>query len=199
MRLADADVLPFDFTDFADTMQSYVKELKSLLKQKQDDIRERNQEIEEGVFQATNDPKHPTVAPKLEQVPPFINFAPLDNVITELSKAAEAYKKAYDQASAAGALSKSSDSAQEINRLLIESERKLTTTEGLPGRPWFKHEIYAPGQYTGYEAKTIPGVREALELKHWKEAEEQVGVAAKTLQQETQLIYDATAKLSTLH
>ncbi len=199
MRLADADVLPFDFTDFADTMLSYVKELKNLLKQKQDETRERNQEIEEGVFQATNDPKRPTVAPKLEQVPPFINFAPLDNVITELSKAAGAYKKAYDQASAAGALSKSSDSAQGINRLLIESERKLTSTDGLPGRPWFKHEIYAPGQYTGYEAKTIPGVREALELKRWKEAEEQVGVAARTLQQETQLINDATAKLSALH
>ncbi len=69
----------------------------------------------------------------------------------------------------------------------------------MPGRPWFKHEIYAPGQYTGYEAKTIPGVREALELKHWKEAEEQVGVAAKTLQQETQLINEATALLSALH
>jgi N-acetylated-alpha-linked acidic dipeptidase len=199
MRLADADVLPFDFTDFADTMQTYVKELKNLLQQKQDEIRERNRELEEGVFTATNDPKRPTIAPKFEQVPPFINFAPLDNAVTELSKAADAYKKAYDQASANGQLAKAADAAQELNHLLIESERKLTNPDGLPGRPWFKHEIYAPGQYTGYEAKTIPGVREALELKRWKEAEDQVPVAAKTLQQETQLINDATAKLSTLH
>ena len=199
MRLADADVLPFDFTDFADTMQTYVKELKNLLQQKQDEVRERNREIEEGVFQATNDPKRPTVPPRPEPVPPFINFAPLDNVITDLSKAADAYKKAYDQVSAAGNFAKVSDSQQELNRLLIDSERKLTNPDGLPGRPWFKHEIYAPGQYTGYEAKTIPGVREALELKHWTEAEEQVSVAAKTLQQETQLINDATAKLSLLH
>ena len=199
MRLADADVLPFDFTDFADTIQTYVKELKNLLQQKQDDIRERNREIEEGVFTATNDPKRPTIAPKFEQVPPFINFAPLDNAVTELSKAADTYKKAYDQVSANGQLAKAADSAQELNHLLIESERKLMNPDGLPGRPWFKHEIYAPGQYTGYEAKTIPGVREALELKRWKEAEEQVTVVAKTLQQETQLVNDATAKLSSLH
>ena len=199
MRLADADVLPFEFGDFADTMQTYVKGLKNLLQQKQDEIRERNREIEEGVFAATNDPKRPTFAPKVEQVPPFINFAPLDNAVTELSKAADAYKKAYDQAGANGQLAKAAASSQDLNHLLIESERKLTNPDGLPGRPWFKHEIYAPGQYTGYEAKTIPGVREALELKRWKEAEEQVTVAAKTLQQETQLIKEATAKLSALH
>jgi N-acetylated-alpha-linked acidic dipeptidase len=199
IRLADADILPFEFTDFADTMQTYVKELKTLLQREQDEVRERNKEIEEGVFQATNDPKHPTVAPKPEAVAPFINFAPLDNVVAELAKAAEAYKKAYDEAGARGDLVKAAASVQELNHLLMESERRLTNPDGLPGRPWFKHEIYAPGQYTGYEAKTIPGVREALELKRWKEAEEQVGVAAKTLQQEVALINEAAAKLSALY
>src|SRR5882762_486644 len=163
MRLADADLLPFEFGNFADTVQPYVKELKALSQKMQDDISERNKQIEEGVFQATNDPRHPTVAPKREEVAPFINFAPLDNVITELSKAAEAYKKAYDEAGARGGLATASASAQELNHLLMESERRLTNPEGLPGRPWFKHEIYAPGQYTGYEAKTIPGVRAALD------------------------------------
>jgi len=199
IRLADADILPFEFTDFADTMQTYVKELKTLLQREQDEARERNKEIEEGVFQATNDPKHPTVAPKPEAVAPFINFAPLDNVVAELAKAAEVYKKAYDEAGARGDLVKAAASVQELNHLLMESERRLTNPDGLPGRPWFKHEIYAPGQYTGYEAKTIPGVREALELKRWKEAEEQVGVAAKTLQQEVALINEAAAKLSALY
>ena len=140
-------------------------------------------------------PGIPTVAPKSEEVAPFINFAPLDNAIAELAKAAEAYKKAYADADTRGGLAKSSASAQELNHLLMESERRLTNPDGLPGRSWFKHEIYAPGQYTGYEAKTIPGVREALELKHWKEAEEQVGVAAKTLQQEVALINEAAHKI----
>ena len=198
LRLADSDVLPFEFDNFSDTVQLYVKQLKKLLLEKQDEIRERNKELEEGVFAATNDPRRPTIAPKQEEVAPFINFAPLDNAVTELAKAGQAYKKAYDEASHRGDIGKASASLNELNQMLIESERKLTNEEGLPGRPWFKHEIYAPGQYTGYEAKTIPGVREALEMKNWKAAEEQVNVAAKTLLQEKLLIDAATAKLDSL-
>ena len=197
MRLADADVLPFEFSDFADTMQNYVKQLKNLLKEKQEETGERNREIEEGVFQAINDPRRPTVAPKLESVPPFLNFAPLDNVVAELAKSAEAYKKAYEQASANADFGKSS--AAELNRLLAQNEQQLTREEGLPGRPWFKHEIYAPGQYTGYEAKTLPAVREALELKRWKQAEEAIVVVSKVLQGEAEYISVAAAKLSALH
>jgi len=197
MRLADADILPFEFTDFADTVQTYVKQLKKLLKDKQEEIGERNREIEEGVFQAVNDPRHPTVAPKAESVPPYLNFAPLDNAVAELAKSAEAYKKAYEQASAKAGFGKTS--AAILNLLLAQNEQQLTREEGLPGRPWFKHEIYAPGQYTGYEAKTLPAVREALELKRWKEAEDAVVVVSKVLQGEAEYISAAAAKLSALH
>ncbi len=197
MRLADADVLPFEFTDFADTVQTYVKQLKNLLKEKQEEIGERNREIEEGVFQAVNDPRHPTVTPKTETTPPYLNFAPLDNAVAELTKSAEAYKKAYEQASAKAGFGKTS--AAVLNLLLAQNEQKLTREEGLPGRPWFKHEIYAPGQYTGYEAKTLPAVREALELKRWKEAEDAVVVVSKVLQGEADYITAAAAKLSAMH
>jgi N-acetylated-alpha-linked acidic dipeptidase len=197
MRLADADVLPFEFGDFAETMQTYVKQLKDLLKEEQEKIGELNREIEEGVFQAVNDPRRPTVAPKIESVPPFLNFAPLDNAVTELAKSAEAYKKAYEQASAKANFGKLP--ATELNRLLARNEQQLTREEGLPGRPWFKHEIYAPGQYTGYEAKTLPVIREALELKRWKQAEEAVVVVSKVLQEEAEYISAAAAKLSALH
>jgi N-acetylated-alpha-linked acidic dipeptidase len=197
MRLADADILPFEFTDFAETVQTYVKQLKKLLKEKQEEIGERNREIEEGVFEAVNDPRHPTVAPKTENMPPFLNFAPLDNAVAELIKSAEAYKKAYEVASGKAEFGKSS--AATLNLLLAQNEQQLTREEGLPGRPWFKHEIYAPGQYTGYEAKTLPAVREALELKHWKQAEDAVVVVAKVLQGEAEYISAAAAKLSALH
>jgi len=197
MRLADADVLPFEFTDFAETMQTYVKQLKNLLKMKQEEIGERNRQIEEGVFQAVNDPRRPTVAPKMESVPPFLNFAPLDNAVTELAKSADAYKKAYEQASAKTDFGKLS--ASELNRILEKNEQQLMREEGLPGRPWFKHEIYAPGQYTGYEAKTLPAVREALELKRWKQAEEAIVIVSKVLQGEAEYISAAAAKLSALH
>ncbi len=83
-----------------------------------------------------------------------------------------------------------------MNQLLIESERKLLTQEGLPNRPWFKHQIYAPGFYTGYAVKTIPAVREAIESKQWKQADTAIVVVAQVLQDEAALISSAAAKLA---
>ena len=68
--------------------------------------------------------------------------------------------------------------ATELNAILMQLERALTRTEGLPRRPWFVHHVYAPGFYTGYGVKTLPGVREAIEERLWPEAEEQIEVAA---------------------
>ena len=85
---------------------------------------------------------------------------------------------------------------REVNELLMQSERKLTTPEGLPGRFWYKHELYAPGTYTGYEAKAIPAVRENLEQKKWKAAEESAARVAKVLENEAELVSAAAAKLS---
>jgi N-acetylated-alpha-linked acidic dipeptidase len=200
LRLADADLLPFEFGDFADTMDTYVKELKTLAQKTQADIQERNREIDEGVFQATDDPKKPLVAPPVETVPPYLNFAPLDNAIGALGRSATEYRKALEKinvngGSAITAASLSVASLSEVNKLLIESERKLTNAEGLPNRPWFKHQIYAPGFYTGYAAKTMPAVREAIEQKQWKQADAGIVVVAHVLQDEAELISAAAAKL----
>jgi N-acetylated-alpha-linked acidic dipeptidase len=196
MRLADADLLPFEFGDFADTVQIYLKELKALSQKTQDEIRERNREIEEGVFKATNDPKHPLVAPSVEAVPPHLNFAPMENAVDALTRSAAEYHKALDQANANGGAALASASITEVNKLLIESERKLTNAEGLPNRPWFKHQLYAPGFYTGYAVKTVPAVREAIEQKRWNQADEAIIVVGKILQDEAALISSAAAKLS---
>ncbi len=196
MRLADADLLPFEFNDFADTVQTYLKELKTLSQKMQDDIRERNKEIEEGVFKATNDPKRPLVAPSVETVPPHLNFAPFENAVDALTRSAAEYRKALDQANANGGAALASASLAEVNKMLIESERKLTTAEGLPNRPWFKHQLYAPGFYTGYAAKTVPAVREAIEQKQWKQADEGIVVVSRVLQDEAVLISSAAAKLT---
>ncbi len=196
MRLADANLLPFEFGDFSDTVQTYVKELKTLLQKSQDDIRERNREIEEGVFKATNDPRRPLIPPPAETVPPHLNFAPLENAADALTHGAADYRKALDQANANGGAALASASLAEVNKMLIESERKLTNAEGLPNRPWFKHQLYAPGFYTGYAAKTVPAVREAIEQKQWKQADEAIVVVAHVLQDEAALISSAAAKLS---
>jgi N-acetylated-alpha-linked acidic dipeptidase len=198
MRLAGADLLPLEFGNFADTMQMYVRELKNLSQKMRDDITERNREIDEGVFRATDDPRDKLVAPGKEPVPPILNFAPLDNATDALVRSAAEYRKALEQAAANGGAALVSASIVRTNRMLIDSERKLAPPQGLPGRPWFKHLIYAPGQYTGYEAKTLPAVREAMEQKHWQQADEAIAVVARALQDEAALISSAAAELATV-
>jgi N-acetylated-alpha-linked acidic dipeptidase len=187
IRLADADVLPFDFTNFAETVKQYVDELKKLQKGLQDEITERNKQIAEGVFTAIADPKEPYVPPSMEDVPPYLSFAPLENAVESLTQSAERYdrvaKKTLQMKAPlpAGTL-------KGVNAKLIQAERTLISPDGLPGRPWFKHLIYAPGFYTGYGVKTLPGVREAIEQKKWNEAESEVVRVARVLQQQASLI-----------
>jgi N-acetylated-alpha-linked acidic dipeptidase len=190
MRIADAEILPFDFVDLADTVQTYSKELQKLLADKQDEIRERNQELDEGVFKATLDPRRPTVAPAREEVPPHLNFAPMQNAIDSLTRSAEHYSKALAQKQPTITESQA-DALRALNAKLIESERKLTNDDGLPRRSWYKHLLYAPGVYTGYGVKTVPGVREGIEQKKYAEAEQEIGRVAKALQDESELIESA--------
>ncbi len=195
LRLADAELLPFEFTALADTVHNYSEELKKLLHDKQEAVRENNREFDEGVFTATVDPKETFVPPDREEVPPFLNFAPLDNGAAALARSAARYQKAVEKAQAHGAAALASASLQQVNALLIESERRLTSSEGLPGRPWFKHQIYAPGFYTGYGAKTLPAAREAIEQKKWKEADEGLATIGATLDAESALIWRAADEL----
>ena len=195
IRLADADLLPYNFTSLGDTIHRYLDELEKLWQTKQDEAIERNKEIEEGVFTAIADPKKTSVPPPVLEVPPHLNFAPLQNAADALTHSAERYQKAVEKVSNHGELAISPAELQALNEKLVQSERKLTSPEGLPGRPWFRHLIYAPGQYTGYDVKTIPGVREAIEQKKWREADQQIGRAANALQDEATLVESAAQEL----
>jgi len=199
IRLADADLLPFEFGDFADTVHTYVDGLKKFATQSRSDVREKNLEISEGVFTANADPRKTYVAPKAEEVPPHLNFASLENSADAVSESAKQYQKALAHASENGGTALAAVSLAEINQMLLQSERKLTTPEGLPGRFWYKHQIYAPGVYTGYAAKAIPAVREAIEQKQWKQAEEAIARAASVLNEEAKLISAAAEKLNAVH
>jgi N-acetylated-alpha-linked acidic dipeptidase len=192
MRLADADLLPFDFTNQADTIKTYVRELQKLLKTEQDDAHERNLEVEEGVFSAISDPQKPTQPPAHLDLPPFINFAPLENGAEALSRAAQRYDAALKKVAAS---SGPPASFTALNEKIYQSERVFLSDKGLPGRPWFKHQIYAPGAYTGYAVKTIPAVREAIEQFKWQEAEEAVTTVGQILEKEAALVNDAAASL----
>lgn len=199
IRLADADLLPFEFGNFADTIHTYVDGLEKFTTALQGTVREKNLEIQEGVFTASADPKGTYFPPKPEEVPPHLNFAPLENSAEALTKSANEYEKALRHANENGGAALASASLEEINEMLLQSEHKLTTPEGLPGRFWYKHQIYAPGVYTGYEAKAIPAVREAIEQKQWKQAEEAIARAAHVLDEEAKWISAAAQKLNAVH
>ena len=188
IRLADASLLPFQFGDFSDTVRTYVDELKKLDTDQRAQIEERNREIEEGVFTATADPRNQYVPPPKDPVPPHLNFAPLENGIDALTRSAQRYDGARQKATPSN--------VKAVNAKLIESERRLTDSVGLPGRPWFRNMIYAPGFYTGYGVKTLPGVREAIEQKRWQEADDQIQRVGTMLRKEADLLDEATAALS---
>ena len=187
LRMADADILPFQFSDLADTVHLYVTQLKTLATEKRDEAKERDQETSNGVYQALYDPKKNMVPPPVEPIPPYLNFAPLDQASDDLTDAAKAFDAAY---SAAGG-----NAPDGLNADLIRSERLLTDDRGLPNRPWFQHLLYAPGFYTGYGVKTIPGVREAIEQKKWPEADEQIVRVSTALEHEVDLLKQATQLL----
>ena len=194
MRLADADLLPYEFSDLADTVHGYATDLEKLLADRQKEAVERQQELKEGMYQAVSDPKHPMGPPPALQPVPYLNFAPLDNAVTALTNSAQRYQTALVAASASG-LNLPQNTLADLNNKLLLSERLLTNQEGLRERPWFKHQIYAPGAYTGYGVKTLPAIREPLEERKYKEAEAGIPVVAKAISDEATLLNSLATEL----
>jgi N-acetylated-alpha-linked acidic dipeptidase len=195
MRLADAELLPFDFDDFSDTVRRYADEVRKLASDAREHAVERNRQIDEGVFAATEDPRNKTVLPKKEEVPPFLNFAPLDNGMAALQRGAAAYSQALAHVAGDSGSAPSAAILREANARLIAVERALTLKEGLPNRDWFKNLIYAPGFYTGYGVKTLPGVRESIEQKQWQLADREITLAGQVLASAGAAIESAAAAL----
>jgi N-acetylated-alpha-linked acidic dipeptidase len=192
MRLADADLLPFDFDNFSDTVRRYVSEVRKLATDAREHAVDRNRQIDDGVFALTVDPRLKTVLPKKEDAPPFLNFAPLDNGMAALQRASEAYSQALAHISGNAP---PAEALRQANARLIAVERATTLKQGLPNRDWFKNQIYAPGFYTGYGVKTLPGVRESIEQKQWQLADPEIVLAGQTLANAAAAIESAAAAL----
>ena len=188
IRMADADVLPYQFTDEAETIHTYVTEVKKLADTMRTQIKQRNEDLAEGAYKAAADPKKTSVAPPVETVPPYFNFAPLDQATDDLTAAASQYEKAF---SAHGSSGKTA-----IDEQLMQAQHALTDSAGLPNRPWFQNMVYAPGFYTGYGVKTLPAVREAIEQKQWSIVDAQIGRTAAAIEREVQVLKEATKVLS---
>jgi N-acetylated-alpha-linked acidic dipeptidase len=188
MRMADADVIPFQFGDLADTIRTYVTGVKKLTDTMRAEVKERNTEIADGVYKALEDPKKKRVAPEVEALPPYLNFAPLDQAMDDLTTAAAEYDKAFT--------ANASKAPPALNLQLIQSERVFLDPAGLPNRPWFQNMMYAPGFYTGYGVKTLPAARETIEQKQWKDADNQIARTAAAVEREAALLKSATQTLA---
>jgi N-acetylated-alpha-linked acidic dipeptidase len=194
LRLADADVLPLDFDRFSAAVSRYADEVVKLSEDMRKETEERNRRLDDKVFAAVDDPTQTWVAPKRLDAVPYLNFAPLQNAVAVLKKSTAAYQKAYGAATAGGKMP-TPEVQQQLDAILLKSERALTRPEGLPRRSWYVHQIYAPGFYTGYGVKTLPAVREAIEQRNWQEANQQIPNVAATIEGFAKEIDRATAVL----
>ena len=172
LRIANAQRLPFEFAGLTDNIALYLSEIEALTDALRSGTEDTNSLIDAGTYDLALDPMKNLGAPSSNQPVPYFNFARLHNALTRLDAAATAYEGKVDQPASA-----------EVNRLLYSSERLLTRGHGLAGRPWFKHHLYAPGFYTGYGVKTLPGVRESIEQLQFDAVDEQIVIAAQMIEE----------------
>jgi N-acetylated-alpha-linked acidic dipeptidase len=176
MRLANASVLPLDFYAFYETVNGYTSELKALVETMRMEADQREKMLQDGILKAAADPMKP-FADTLRPVPvPYLNFANLDNALLKLKAIAARFKTSSREAVQMPAAQLAG-----LNALLYQTERSLLSQSGLPRRPWYRHQIYAPGFYTGYGVKTLPGIREGIEEKSWSEAQQYIDEVARVL------------------
>ena len=180
LRTADANLLPMRFGDFSSTLDGYVGELHKLIKSTREATKQQHRLLDMHAYALDNDPTRPLVPPSRESDMPAIDLAPLDKAAGELKQSAQAFQTAYVRRAAAG-FTLTAAQQRQINQQMGRMEQALTDADGLPGRPWFKHFIYAPGMLTGYGVKTVPGVREAIEGRRWDEANRHAVITAKVL------------------
>ena len=150
--MADSQLLPLEFSNFADTVSKYAGEVKQLADDLRSNTVETNRLIRDGFVRNSADPTHPFVEPKIKAEVPFINFAPLQNACASLQQSARAFEEARSQAQEHNH-TLTSDTTTQLDHTLAGLEQLLTASDGLPRRPWYQHLIYAPGFYTGYAVR----------------------------------------------
>ncbi|TNF76391.1 MAG: M28 family peptidase [Bacteroidetes bacterium] len=174
LRLANADVLPLDFGPWHQTLSKYLKEVMETAVSMREDALKHNELIDKKAYSLAADPRKSQAAPTKKTPAPFLDFSPLQNALASLQKEVDAFAEKD-----LNGLPEAKKTA--LNVLLMHAEQQLTSEDGLPRRGWYRHQIYAPGFYTGYGVKTLPGVREAIEQENWEEAQQQIGKLAGTL------------------
>ena len=178
LRIADADTPPVRFGDLATTVRGYLTEVKALVDSRRKQDEKRSALLSGDAFKLASDPRAPVTAPPAATPTPAIELAGLENAVAKL----EASAKAFDAAYAAKGAGLSPAARARLNASLLGIDQALLIAEGLPGRTWYKHALYAPGRFTGYGAKTLPGVREAVEERRFADANSFAGLTAAAIE-----------------
>jgi N-acetylated-alpha-linked acidic dipeptidase len=174
LRLANADVLPFEFQQWHTTVSTYLKEVMDLTESMRKSVEKHNKLVAKNAFELAADPTKAFAKPVKKAPVPYLDFSPIQNSLSALKTTITAFSNISMEQ-----LTKRQ--YQDLNMKLMQTEQALTDSSGLPRRSWYKHQIYAPGFYTGYGVKTLPAVREAIEQKDWKEVQQQILVLSETL------------------
>ena len=173
LRMANADILPFELNAWYKTVSEYMDEVIETTNSMRKQAEKQQQLVAEKAYVLAADPKDNLKAPTAESDVPYLDFSPLQNALASVKSSVQEFSKT-------DFTSLSASKQKMVNAKLKDLEKALLSDSGLPRRPWFKHQIYAPGFYTGYGVKTLPGVREAIEQKNFEEAQEQIEKLAKT-------------------
>lgn len=193
LRASQADVVPLRFSNFAHHVGTYIDDIARMTDRMRTDTEHHNRLVEEGAFELAANRTEPYVPPGRHEAVPPLDFAPLRDAHSRLHAAAAAYDSALAARLASDAPAERT--AAQLNAILRDAERTLLRAEGLPRRPWYRHQIYAPGFYTGYGVKTLPGLREGIEERSWNEAREYIGILTGVLDRMTAEIGRARALL----
>ena len=180
MRLADAEILPMRFADMGERIDAYVEEVRQIEVDLRKETENQHRLLDAGMFGLAADPTRVHSPPERLSAVPQIDLEPLERAVVRLRESLARQERAYMRV-ASGDLRLDDGRLGEINALAARMERGLTHAPGLPGRPWYRHMVYAPGVMTGYGVKTLPGVREALEARRWEEARSYVAITAQVL------------------
>jgi N-acetylated-alpha-linked acidic dipeptidase len=175
LRMADADGLPFDFTHLFKTIDTYSNELITLLKTDRENTELENQIINSGGYSVGEDPTKGYHVPLVKPGVPYLDFSPLQNALQQLGNSVDSLNIVFQKNIRKNSMSLA------FSQSLHRAEQQLLNDTGLPHRAWYKHTLYAPGSYTGYGVKTMPGIREAIEQRNWTEAQQQIEIDAKAI------------------
>lgn len=179
LRLADAEILPFNYADLFAAVNDYTKQVINLTEEMRQNALVEKQLHASGAYTLAADPTRQILAPELKGAVPHLDFSPLQNALTGLQQCADGLKEIFKD------VASHKEAYKKLNSILYRGEQQLLLPKGLPGRSWYKHAIYAPGLYTGYGVKTLPGIRESIEQRQWEQAQEEIRAVAEAINQLT--------------